>query len=124
MQKIKYNGKAVFEMLAVHAQPDGFDIELTEPIADSIRIATDDLLLEQWWYLPTADYGGPKKDLEKLKVADLNISPDRKHINFTLPGLKAKRVVYIRLPEELKSSGGRSLWSGETWYTLNKIPTK
>lgn len=124
LQKIKYNGKAVFEMLAVHAQPDGFDIELTEPIADSIRIATDDLLLEQWWYLPTADYGGPKKDLEKLKVADLNISPDRKHINITLPGLKAKRVVYIRLPEELKSSGGRSLWSGETWYTLNKIPTK
>jgi cytochrome c len=111
-------------MLAVHAKPTGFDIEMTEPIADSIQISPDDLLLEQWWYLPTENYGGPKKDREKLKIASISISDDRKHINVTLPGMKAKRVVYIRLSENLKSKGGRSLWSGETWYTLNKIPSK
>jgi cytochrome c len=124
LQKLKYNGKPVFEMLAVRAQPTGFDIEMTEPINDSIQISPADLLVEQWWYLPTSNYGGPKMDLEKLKVAAVNISNDRKHINLTLPGIKDKRVVYIRLPEKLRSSGGRSLWSGETWYTLNKIPSK
>jgi cytochrome c len=108
----------------VRAQPDGFDIEMTEPVNDSIQISPDDLLVQQWWYLPTANYGGPKKDLEKLKVTAIYISKDRRHINLTLRGLKEKRVVYIRLPEKLISSGGRSLWSGETWYTLNKIPSK
>jgi cytochrome c len=124
LQKLKYNSKPVFEMLAVRAQPDGFDIEMTEPVNDSIQISPDDLLVQQWWYLPTANYGGPKKDLEKLKVTAIHISKDRRHINLTLRGLKEKRVVYIRLPEKLISSGGRSLWSGETWYTLNKIPSK
>jgi cytochrome c len=124
LQKLKYNGKPVFEMLAVHAQPMGFDIEMTEPIGDSIQISPDDLLIEQWWYLPTENYGGSKKDREKLKVSSVNISKDRKHINLTLPGMKEKRVVYIRLPENLRSAGGRALWSGETWYTLNKIPSK
>ena len=124
LQKLKYNGKPVFEMLAVHAQPNGFDIEMTEPLNDSIQISPADVIVQQWWYLPTVDYGGPKKDLEKLGVSSLNISTDRKHIYITLPGLKEKRVVYLRLPENLRSSGGRSLWSGETWYTLNKIPSK
>jgi cytochrome c len=124
LQKLKYNGKPVFEMLAVRTQPDGFDIEMTEPVSDSIQISPDDLLLEQWWYLPTENYGGPKKDREKLKVSSVDISKDRKHIHLTLRGLKEKRVVYIRLPEKMRSSGGRALWSGETWYTLNKIPSK
>lgn len=124
LQKIKYNGKPVFEMLAVRAQPDGFDIEMTEPVSDSLPIAPADLYVQQWWYLPTANYGGPKKDLEKLNVSSVNISADKKHIRIKLPGLKNRRVVYIRLPEKLRSSGGRSLWSGETWYTLNKIPSK
>ena len=124
LQRLKYNGKPVFEMFGVHALPDGFDIELTEPLNDSIQITPGDLLVQQWWYLPTPDYGGPKKDLEQLKISGIKISQDRKHISIKLPGMKEKRVVYIRLPEKLKSSGGRGLWSGETWYTLNKIPVK
>ncbi|MBS1576876.1 MAG: cytochrome C [Bacteroidetes bacterium] len=124
LQRLHYNGKSVFEMLSVHAQPKGFDIELTEPISDSIRVLSDDILVQQWWYLPTSDYGGPKKDLEKLKISSLKISHDRKHIEVQLPGLKERRVVYFRLPEYLKSNRGQSLWSGETWYTLNNIPEK
>ena len=124
LQRLKYNGKPVFDMLAVRARPKGFDIELTDAISDSIQISADDILVQQWWYLPTADYGGPKKDLVKLKITSLTLSPDRKHINIEMAGLKEKRVVYIRLPEKLRSSHGQLLWSGETWYTLNKIPVK
>jgi cytochrome c len=124
LQRLHYNGKPVFEMLKVHALPIGFDIEFTDPINDSIQVSPDDLLVQQWWYLPTSDYGGPKKDLEKLKISSLKISADRKHIEIQLPGLKAKRVVYFRLPEHLKSARGQHLWSGETWYTLNNIPEK
>jgi cytochrome c len=124
LQRIKYNGRPVFEMLAVHAMPDGFDIELTDALSDTIQINAGELLVQQWWYLPTENYGGPKKDLQQLKIKDIRLSEDRKHIYLRLSGLKEKRVVYIRLPQKFKSVHGQLLWSGETWYTLNKIPVK
>jgi cytochrome c len=123
LQRMKYNGRPVFEMLAVRATPTGFDIEFTEPLSAG-AVNKDSIKVQQWWYLPTADYGGPKKDLQDLKISVLEISADRKHMKISLPQLKEKRVVYIGLPATLTSSNGSYLWSGETWYTLNKIPTK
>jgi cytochrome c len=122
LQKLTYNGKPVFEMLAMRARPTGFEIEFTQPINNNVNIAARDILVQQWWYLPTADYGGPKKDLQNLTISKLEISPDRKHLYIELPQMKAKRVIYVRLPEYLRSDSGLALWSGETWYTLNKIP--
>ena len=72
--------------------------------------------------LPTADYGGPKLDLEKMKITGVKLSEDRKRVYLEMPGLKKEHVVYLRLPEDLKSVSGQSLWSSEAWYTLNNIP--
>jgi len=118
---MKYNGKPAFEMLAVRAKPGGFEIELTEALGDAV-INANDFLVQQWWYLPTENYGGPKMGLEKLKIGGMSISKDRTRILLDIPRLKKERVVYIRLPETLKSAGGKSLWSSEAWYTLNNIP--
>jgi len=78
--------------------------------------------VQQWWYLPTADYGGPKMGLEKMKITKVTLSEDRKRVYLEMPGLKKEHVIYLRLPEDLKSTGGQSLFSSETWYTLNNIP--
>jgi len=121
LQRIKYNGKPTFEMLAVRAKPSGFEIELTEALKEG-ELKTNDFFIQQWWYLPTEDYGGPKMGLEKLKASTASISKDRTRIYLEIPGLKKEHVVYIRLPETLKSGTGQSLWSSETWYTLNNIP--
>ena len=121
LQRMKYNGKPTFEMLAVRAKPSGFEIELTEAL-EAAAINANDFLVQQWWYLPTENYGGPKMGLEKLKIGTISISKDRTRILLDIPGLKKERVVYIRLPETLKSAGGKSLWSSEAWYTLNNIP--
>ena len=120
LQKIKYNGKSTFEMLAIRAKSKGFEIEFTQPIKDKINL--NDLTLQQWWYLPTPAYGGPKQDLTDLSVSNLTISKDRKKIYLEIPGLKKGHVVYFRLPDDLKSEGGSQLWSSEAWYTLNEIP--
>ena len=122
LQRIKYNGKTTFEMLAVRAKHNGFDIELTEPLDPGQEIKVLDFLVQQWWYLPTENYGGPKMDLEKLKVDRISLSKDRTHILLEIPGLKKEHVVYFRIPETLKSATGQSLWSTEAWYTLNNIP--
>lgn len=122
LQKIKYNGKTTFEMLAIRARPNGFDIEFTEPLNKDQLPNETELVIQQWRYEGTAGYGGPKLDLKKLKIKDLHISPDRKHLSLVIDGLKKEHVVYFLLPETLKSESGQSLWSGEAWYTLNNIP--
>jgi cytochrome c len=120
LQKIKYNGKATFEMLAIRAKSKGFEIEFTQPVKNNPDLS--ELTIQQWWYEPTPAYGGPKKDLTDLKVSKMEISKDRKRIYLEIPGLEKGHVVYFRLPDDLKTEGESPLWSSEAWYTLNEIP--
>jgi len=122
LQRMKYNEKVTFEMLAVRAKRGGFEIEFTEPLNPRQNLSASDLLIQQWWYLPTENYGGPKKNLEQLEISNLTISPDRKRVYLQIPGLKKEHVVYFMLPNDLQSDRGQSLWSSEAWYTLNNIP--
>ncbi|MBL7699776.1 MAG: c-type cytochrome [Chitinophagaceae bacterium] len=122
LQRLSFNGDTAFDIVAIRAKPHGFEIELTLPLSDAVKIKPGEFLIQQWWYLPTADYGGPKKDLEQLKISSINISADRKRIYLELPGLKEKRVVYFRLPGDWYTTGRNYMWSSDAWYTLNKIP--
>lgn len=122
LQKIKYNGKTTFEMLAIRARPAGFEIEFTEPLKNDQPIRASDFLVQQWRYEGTSGYGGPKLDLEKLEIKSIQVSADSRKIYFKIGGLKKEHVIYFLLPETLKSESGQSLWSGEAWYTLNNIP--
>jgi cytochrome c len=120
LQRLSWNAQSTFEMLAVRLLPNGLEIELTEPIA-AAALTAGSIQVEQWHYLATERYGGPKRDLTKLKVSDLRLQADRRTIQLSIPGLQAGKVVYLRLPETLRSEAGRPLWSSEAWYTLNQL---
>lgn len=122
LQRLKYNGQPTFEMLAVRAKSNGMEIELTEPLPEGIGWNKSEYTAQQWWYQPTANYGGPKLDLEDLPIVSANVSADRKKIFLELDGLKPNHVVYLRLPSFWTSENGHELWSTESWYTLNNIP--
>jgi cytochrome c len=122
LQRMKYNGKVTFEMLAVRVKPRGFEIEFTEALENEREYDAFDFFLQQWRYHATSNYGGPKLDLEELKVKRLEISEDRKKVYLEVPDLKEEHVVYFRLAEDTKSVTGQPLWSSEAWYTLNNIP--
>lgn len=122
LQRLQYNSNTTFEMLAVRARTNGLEIEFTEALPDGVGWNPSDYEVQQWWYLPTHDYGGPKKDVENLRVLTANVSADRKKVFLELPGLKEGHLQYIRLPFEWTSESGRELWSTEAWYNMNKIP--
>lgn len=122
LQRIKYNEKPAFEMLAVRAKSNGMEIEMTQALPANTGWEAEDYLVQQWWYKPTADYGGPKMDLENLPIKSVNISDDRKKIFLELEGMKPEHVVYIKLPGDWVSADDREIWTTEAWYTLNNIP--
>lgn len=125
LQKLIYNDKVAFEMLAVRAKANGVEIEFTEPLKDGVGKQASDYNIRQWWYKPTAEYGGPKLDDKALTIRSVNVSPDRKKVFLELAGMKPKRVVYIRLNKStITSESGKDLWATEAWYTMNNIPTE
>lgn len=122
LQRLKYNGKPTFEMLAVRAKSDGVEIEFTEPLREGDGWDVNDWEVRQWRYVPTKDYGGPKVDNVALKVSAASVSADRKKVGLKLEGMKAGHIVYIHMKDAYISDTGLPLWSAETWYTMNQIP--
>jgi len=122
LQRLKYNGKTAFEMLAVRAKSDGVEIEFTEPLAEGLGWNAAEYDIQQWFYLPTKDYGGPKRELEKLKVLSANVSSDRKKVFLELQGMKPNHVVYVHLPNTWTSENYNEIWTTQGWYTMNQIP--
>lgn len=122
LQRLTYNNKSVFEMLAVRAKTNGVEIELTEPMGERYGNTAADYDIQQWYYKPTKDYGGPKLGLEKLNVKSVNISADRKKIFLELTGMKPNHVVYVHLSGVFMTDKNAPIWSTEAWYTLNNIP--
>lgn len=123
LQKMKFNGKSAFEMLAVRAMPDGIEIEFTEPLKAGAGENVSDYNISQWYYLPTENYGGPKMDLRNLKVTKVTLSSDRRKARLYLREMKEKHLVYVKLNRStVLSQEGDSLWSTEAWYTMNSIP--
>jgi cytochrome c len=125
LQRLAYNGRPTFEMLAVRARTDGFEIELTEALAAGSQPSLEDFTITQWRYAPTADYGGPKVDLLTLPVREVEIDGERRRLFLAVDGLASDRVVHLRLRHgAFESARGAELWSTEAWYTLNEIPAE
>ena len=125
LQRLTYNQKPVFEMLAVRAKHNGVEIEFTEPLKEGSGTKASDYQVRQWWYKPTAEYGGPKLDDKALDIRSVVVSDDRRKVFLELSGMKARHMVYIRLnKDKISSESDRGLWTTEAWYNMNNIPDK
>ncbi len=122
LQRLKHNGETTFEMLAIRAKSNGVEIEFTEPLRPNDGWNKADYLAKQWYYKPTANYGGPKLDEQELNIRSVNVSEDRKKVFLELDGMKENYMVYIKLNTPFISANNHELWTTEAWYTMNQIP--
>ena len=76
--------------------------------------------LRQWRYHATAQYGGPKREEQRLVATEAIASEDGRSVRLKVPGLREGSVVHLRMDPQ--SDAGEDLWSKEAWYTLNRIP--
>ena len=123
LQRIKYNGKTTFEMLAIRVKPNGMEIEFTEALSGDSGNDASDYQIEQFRYEPTPKYGGPKVDLEDLEIKSVTVDDSRTKAFLEIEGLKENHVVYFRLNSQIMNNDNETLWSTESWYTLNSMPS-
>ena len=120
LQRLTPNGKTAFEMLAVRATPDGFEIEFTKPVAPAFLSDPKHFQADWWTYHPTMRYGGPKVDQRTLTVEKAEPSADGRRVRLTIPDAPLGGVVH--LVTDPTSVDGSKMWSTEAWYTLNAKP--
>ena len=71
LQKMTPNGKNVFDFATMSLIEGGFKLTYTQPVGDTaIARLKDAYKFNQWRYVPTSQYGGPKVDEENLTVKD------------------------------------------------------
>ncbi len=120
LERLVQSGEVAFEMASVSATPDGFEIAFTQPVGAGWLKDADNFRVASWTYKPTSVYGGPKIDELEHRVIGLEPAKDRRSVRVRIAGLETGRCVHLAF--EAESQNGTPIWSGETWYTLNRIP--
>lgn len=120
LERLDPTGEPVFEIESMRAVPGGFELHFTEPVPASTLENPATYVVRQWTYRATAAYGGPKVDDGELAVKNAVALPGGKAVRLAIDGLKQGYCIRLRCNPVAVS--GRAIWSGEVWYTLNRIP--
>lgn len=121
LQRLKPNGKPVFEMLNIRSRAEGFLLEFTQPV-DTLKAKSPGCFsAASWEYVPTEQYGGPKVNPATHAVTEVRISADGRKVFLRLNGLRAGRILHISHRDDLLSQTGLKPWIRQTWYTLNAL---
>ena len=120
LERLDPTDEPVFEIESMRAVPGGFDLHFTEPVAVNDLENPAIYTIRQWTYRATPAYGGPKIDEGALSVRQAVAQADGKSVRLRIEGLKQGYCIRLRCNPVAVS--GRSIWSGEVWYTLNRMP--
>jgi cytochrome c len=119
LQRLRPNGKPVFEILTVRSRKGGFEIGFSSPPGPS-ALEPARYQAKQWWYEPTDAYGGPQKDVVAVPVKSARVSADGLRIFLEMDGLLPQQVAHVRLPD-VQSKDGMKIWTSDFWYTMNAM---
>ena len=121
LQRLTYNGKAPFEMKAMRAQKDGFEIEFTQPVNKKLAANLQNYLLNSFTYAYHRQYGSPIINTLGLPVTRAIVSPDGKKVKLLVNGLRPGYIHELKI-KNLLNQGGEELLHPVAYYTLNNIP--
>lgn len=117
---MKPNADWPFEIEKIQAIGGGFRVSFTEPADPTTLRDPEHYSVRQWYTTPSPEYGGAKRELERLKIASLTPRADGRSVDIMLPDLRPGRTVHLVF--DIDSADGEPLWSNESWYTLNQMP--
>ena len=122
LERLVYSNKTPFEMKAVRAMPDGFEVEFTQPV--DLKSANDlaSYDVESFIYKYHPVYGSPPVNTEKLKVKGVKVSADGLKARIVVDGLRQYYIHTITVDGVRAKGSAAELLHPVAYYTLNNIP--
>ena len=116
-----WTGKVPFEVKAMEAKHDGFELEFTRPVSAKDAAQLSSYQLSSYTYRYHATYGSDEIDTHSLQVKHARVSQDGLRVTLTVDGLREGYVHELKLAG-VRSQEGRPLLHDLACYTLNRIP--
>lgn len=122
LQRLVWNNKMPFEMKAVRAMPDGFEVEFTQPV--DIKSAEDiaSYSIESFIYKYHPVYGSPPVNTSQVNIKGLKVSSDGLRVRIVTGQLKQYYIHTLKLDGVRERTNFYSLVHPIAYYTLNNIP--
>ncbi|CAN5429828.1 hypothetical protein BH23BAC1_BH23BAC1_18210 [soil metagenome] len=121
LQRLVYSGKTPFEMKAVRAMPDGFEIEFTQPVDKAIASNPESYQITGFIYKYHPVYGSPAINDKNCFIQAVEVSDDGLKARLVVDNLREKYIHEIRAAS-IRSANNESLLHSTTYYTLNNLP--
>ena len=123
LQRLRWSGRMPFEILEMHAKPDGFELLLTEPVDEETAQSLASYSLKTFTYRYQRVYGSPEVDHTTPRILKAIVSRNGRRVHLVVDGLKLGHVHELKAAG-LKSRTGSTLLHDMAYYTLNAIPKK
>lgn len=123
LQRLVWTGKTPFEMRAVRAMPDGFEVEFTMPVDPKSAEDLASYAVKSFVYKYHPVYGSPPVDEVTHAVKAVKLSEDGLKARLVVDGLKQYYIHALTLDGVRSKANSWSLVHPTAYYTLNAIPT-
>ncbi len=121
LQKLTWTGKTPFEMKAVRAIPDGFEVEFTMPVNKTMASKNSAYKITGFTYIYHKQYGSPIINKQNCEIEKVEISADGLKAKLHTKGLREGYIHEIRI-QDIRSASGSPLLHDFGYYTLNHLP--
>lgn len=122
LQRLVWNEDLPFEMRAVHAMPDGFEIEFTKPVDKKSAEDIASYSVDSFIYKYHPVYGSPPVNNKKCTIRGVKLSEDGMRARIVVDGLRPYYVHHIFLSGVRERDNSHALVHPSAYYTLNNIP--
>lgn len=122
LQRLIWNNKLPFEMRAIRAMPDGFEIEFTKPVDKKFAEDISSYNVESFTYKYHAVYGSPMVNNLKHAIKGVKVSDDGMKARIIVDNLRRYYIHTITLDGIRDKENSYSLVHPTAYYTLNNIP--
>ncbi len=122
IQRLVWNNRMPFEMRAVRATPDGFEIEFTKPVNKKYADDLASYSVESYIYKYQGVYGSPPVNTQKCPVRGVRVSDDGMKARIIVDNLRRYYIHTLTLNGLQDQENSNSLVHPVAYYTLNNIP--
>jgi cytochrome c551/c552 len=122
LQRLVWNNQVPFEMRAVRAMPDGFEIEFTKPVDKKSAEDVASYSVSSFIYKYFPVYGSPPVNTAENTIKGVKVSEDGMKARIVVDNLRPYYIHNITLNGVRERDKSHSLVHPTAYYTLNNIP--